>query len=921
MVKILWLSRAVNHFEMYPVHTSMWIRVATHHFTHSAAHWLQSVESQLHNISWPAFSVLIHDRFSRDQHELLLRQLFHIKMTSSVSDYVERFTDLVDQLKAYTTHPDTLSFTTRFVDGLRDDIRSVVLVARPHNLDTACTLALLQEEAVDQGSRKEFKHADGSLFTRNATIKGTLPLPPPVRAQTSEPFQAVRSAEDKRLPPRSIDDKLAKLRSYRKTQGLCVRCGEKWAPGHRCAPVPQLHALQEVWALCSDAFSDSDQVPSEDSVATDQAFMLLSSSAVTASVVPRTLQFQGQLRGHSVLILVDSGSSHSFLSSELASQFSDLKPLNRPMQVRVADGGSIDCSSELRNAEWFVQGFSFHSTFRIIPLGCYDMILGMDWLQAFSPMKVDWHDKWLHIPYGTGHIRLQGLLPNTSQPAVLQLNHIASSSSASDSSELLPAIRDLVDEYQDLFQEPTDLPPRRQCDHRIPLVPGASPVAVRQYRYKPALKDEIEKQVSEMLQSGLIQPSTSAFSSLVLLVRKKDNSWRFCVDYWLLNSLTLKTKFPIPVVDELLDELSQAKWFTCLDLRAGFNQIRLAPGEEHKTAFQTHWGQFEFTVMSFRLTGAPNTFQGAMNTTLQPLLQKCVLVFFDDILVYSPTLESHVEHLRQVFNLLAADQWKVKFSKCQFAKQSISYLGHIVSNRGVSTDPGKIESVQLWPQPKDIKELRSFLGLSGYYRKFVRNYAVIARPLTDLLKKGTIFVWTPVHSSAFEALKTALVSAPVLALLDFSKPFQLQTDASDSGVGAVLLQDGHPLAFVSKALGPRTSALSTYEKEFLAILVAVEQWRAYLQHAEFTIFSDQRSLMHISDQRLHTKWQLKMHHKLVGLQYKVVYKPGVSNSAADALSRHPNPPAQLQAISASTPAWLAEVVAGYSDDPESAQIL
>lgn len=274
-----------------------------------------------------------------------------------------------------------------------------------------------------------------------------------------------------------------------------------------------------------------------------------------------------------------------------------------------------------------------------------------------------------------------------------------------------------------------------------------------------------------MLQSGLIQPSTSSFSLVVLLVRKKDNSWRFCVDYRMLNSLTVKSKFPILVVDELLDELSQAQWFTCLDLRAGFNQIRLAHGEEYKTAFQTHWGQFKFTVMSFGLTGAPNTFQGAMNSTLHSLLRKCVLVFFDDILIYSPTLESHLEHIRQVFTLLAADQWKVKFNKCRFAIQSISYLGHIVSNHGMSTDPEKVQSVQRWPQPKDIKELRSFLGLAGYYRNFVQNFALLARPLTDFLKKGTLFVWTPSHSAAFEALKDALVSAPVLALPDFSKPF------------------------------------------------------------------------------------------------------------------------------------------------------
>jgi len=206
--------------------------------------------------------------------------------------------------------------------------------------------------------------------------------------------------------------------------------------------------------------------------------------------------------------------------------------------------------------------------------------------------------------------------------------------------------------------------------------------------------------------------------------------------------------------------------------------------------------------MAFGLTGSPNTFQGAMNTTLHPLLHKCALVFFDDILVYSRTLEDHIQHLCQVFTLLARDQWKVKISKCRFAQQSISYLGHIVSHNGVSTDPSKIKSVQQWPPPQNIKELRSFLGLAGYYRKFVQHFATLARPLTDLLKKGSIFIWTPSHQAAMDALKSALVSALVLTLLDFSKPFQLQTDASDLGVGAVLLQDGHPLAFVSKALGP-----------------------------------------------------------------------------------------------------------------------
>jgi hypothetical protein len=232
--------------------------------------------------------------------------------------------------------------------------------------------------------------------------------------------------------------------------------------------------------------------------------------------------------------------------------------------------------------------------------------------------------------------------------------------------------------------------------------------------------------------------------------------------------------------------------------------------------------------MAFGLTGAPGSFQEAMNCTLAPCLRKFVLVFFDDILIYSQSYEQHLEHLRIVFALLSKDQWKIKLSKCSFAQEQIAYLGHDISASGVSTDPEKISAIVTWPIPVNQKELRSFLGLAGYYRKFVRNIGVISKPLTELLKKHTVFVWTSIHTSSFEALKKALSEAPVLALPDFSKPFAIETDASGTGIGAVLLQSGHPLAYISKALGPRTRGLSAYEKEYLAILLAIQQWRTYL---------------------------------------------------------------------------------------------
>lgn len=247
------------------------------------------------------------------------------------------------------------------------------------------------------------------------------------------------------------------------------------------------------------------------------------------------------------------------------------------------------------------------------------------------------------------------LLGVTAATPQLMLLHIEGMPEVPDSDPLsaIPAVvQPLLEEFSDLFQEPTTLLPSRACDHQIPLLPGAQLVFIRPYRYPPKLKDEIERQVQDMLSQGLIQCSSSAFASPVLLVKKKDGSYRFCVDFRHLNAMTQKSKFPVPVFDQLMDELHDARWFSTLDLRAGFHQILLRAGEEHKTMFQTHLGQYEFRVMAFGLTGAPSTFQGAMNVTLAPDLRKFVIVFFDDILVYSRTLDEHLQHLHQVFQWL-----------------------------------------------------------------------------------------------------------------------------------------------------------------------------------------------------------------------------------------------------------------------------
>jgi hypothetical protein len=373
------------------------------------------------------------------------------------------------------------------------------------------------------------------------------------------------------------------------------------------------------------------------------------------------------------------------------------------------------------------------------------------------------------------------------------------------------------------------------------------------------------------------------------------------------------------VVDELLDELAGTQFFTKLDLRAGYHQIRMRPENELKTAFKTHHGHFQFRVMPFGLMNAPATFQCIMNSLFAPFLRKFVIVFLDDILIYSPSWSLHLTHLRIVFYILCKSQFFIKMSKCEFGQRSIHYLGHIISDVGVSTDPEKTLAMKQWPVPLNATELRGFLGLTGYYRKFVAHYGIISKPLTQLLtKKG--FQWSDEAQTAFERLKQAMTETPVLALPDFTLPFIIETDACDTGVGAVLMQQGHPLAYMSKALGVLTRKLSIYEKEFLAVIMAVDKWRQYLQRGPFLVMTDHKSLYNLTEQQLTSDLQRKAMAKLIGLQFQFKYKKGTDNGAADSLSRVGHL-LEVQSVSSCRPDWVMEVQNSYNNDADMQQLL
>ncbi|KAD2394393.1 hypothetical protein E3N88_41370 [Mikania micrantha] len=596
-------------------------------------------------------------------------------------------------------------------------------------------------------------------------------------------------------------------------------------------------------------------------------------------------------------VLFDTGADQSFISADFACQLDSIEEqLDSPYIIEVANGKQITVSTVHRNCPLTLNGHTFSIDLIPMELGSFDIIVGMDWLSS-NRVEVVCSEKLLRVPLPDNRVlEVRGDQAKRSvkiiscikarkclqKKCVAFLAHVVEKEKDKKKIQDVPVVR----EYQEVFPEDLPgLPPVRPVEFRIDLVPGATPVAKSPYRLAPSEMQELSNQLQELLDKGFIRPSYSPWGAPVLFVKKKDGSFRMCIDYRELNKLTIKNRYPLPRIDDLFDQLQGAQYFSKIDLRSGYHQLRVQDEDIPKTAFRTRYGHYEFLVMPFGLTNAPAVFMDLMNRVCKPYLDQFVIVFIDDILIYSKSKAEHEQHLRKILELLMEQKLYAKFSKCEFWLREVQFLGHVVNSEGIHVDPAKIEAIKNWDTPRTPTEIRSFLGLVGYYRRFISNFSKIALSLTKLTQKSEPFVWEQKQEDAFQTLKQKLCNAPILSLPEGCDDFVVYCDASHQGLGCVLMQRGKVIAYASRQLKVHEKNYTTHDLELGAVIFALKIWRHYLYGTKCTIFTDHKSLQHIFDQKELNMRQRRWVELLNDYDCVIKYHPGKANVVADALSR------------------------------------
>ncbi|KAJ9555926.1 hypothetical protein OSB04_010540 [Centaurea solstitialis] len=903
VVCMYWLREMEMAFEASECDDSQRVKFASHLLKGEALTWWNLTCSSLTpevyaRLSWAEFKKKMLEKYCSERALDKIEDEFRAmkKGNSPISFYAKDFLEKLGMVEHLA--PDEKSKIKAYSRGLLAEMRSAVRIARVTTLHEAIEESLRMEDDITQCRVESYQAGQKRKFEEAAAS-----------AQPTKTFQ-----EGKRSGSRNEAKWCSKCRSkhhgpcrrdFPANPATCGKCGRRGHVARDCmACVPVCYDCKEPghYRDACPKFKKALTGGSSGSVVkgenppkvTSRAFQM---TAVEAREASDLVSGTFLVNSIPVLVLFDTGAECSFVHNTLAKKFAmPTTPLYDALVVEVAGGFLVTVRDCFEGCTIELDGEPFSATLIPMNVGSFDVVLGIDWLRAHDA-NIGCGKKMVTLPTSRGEMiivygdKKKGT--NTTISMIKARRFLAKGCTSylayvidTKLEKKEVADVDVVREFPDVFPEDLPgLPPERQVEFHIDLTPGVAPIARAPYRLAPTEMKEMMTQLQELSEKGFIRPSSSPWGAPVLFVKKKDGSMRMCIDYRELNKVTVKNRYPLPWIDDLFDQLQGAGCFSKIDLRSGYHQVRVKEDDIPKTAFRTRYGHYEFLVMLFGLTNAPAVFMDLMNRVCRPVLDKSVIVFIDDILVYSKDEAEHERHLREVLNVLRDEKLYAKFSKCEFWLHEVQFLGHVVSRDGIKVDPAKIEAMMSWKSPTNPSEIRSFLGLAGYYRRFIQDFSKIASSLTMLTKKNAKFLWTDKQEEAFQTLKKKLCQAPILSLPDGTEDFVVYSDASKMGLGCVLMQRGKVISYASRQLKDHEKNYPVHDLELAAVVFALKLWRHYLYGTKCTLFTDHKSLQHIFDQKELNMRQRIWLELLKDYDCDLLYHPGKANVVANALSR------------------------------------
>ncbi|KAK1681407.1 hypothetical protein QYE76_042255 [Lolium multiflorum] len=857
--------------------------------------------------TWEEMQEVMHTRFVPTHHKRdLFNKLTQLKQSyKSVEEYYKEMHMTMMSANVDEREEQTMA---RFLNGLNIPVKRIVEFLPYKNMVELLHQATRAERQVREdlaSAKTKTFFAARNAMNASSSIKNTSAL------ASKDPPKQARSA----IKTTSFKPEQSTMSSKASTGSSNITCFKCGAQGHKSFECKNTRVMitrddgdveylseGEYEALVQAATShEEDDLEDQEQVLCvhDASPSLVVTKVLTTHALPNEdqrcniFQTRAGINGKSIKVIIDGGSCHNLASTELCTKLNlPLRKHPHPYHVQwLSDNGNVKIQHTV-TISFKIGAYEDTVDCDVVPMTVCHMLLGRPWQYD----KKANHDGYTNAYSFKVHDKTYILRPMTpSQVIADNAKALARAKEATITSELRgervihqkESERQKPYEFQDVFPDelPHGLPPLRGIEHRIDLIPGAPLPNRAAYRTNPEDTKEIQRQIQDLLAKGYVRESLSPCAVPVILVPKPDETQRMCMDCRPINAITVRYRHPIPRLDDMLDELSGATIFSKIDLRSGYHQIRMAIGDEWKTAFKTKLGLYEWLVMPFGLSNAPSTFMRLMNHILRPLIGKSVVVYFDDILIYSKNLEDHVQHVREVLCILRHEKLYANLPKCTFAQNKLVFLGFVVSANGIEVDSSKVEAIHNWPTPTNVGQVRSFHGLAGFYRRFVKDFSTIACPLNELTKKNVPFVWGNAQQKAFDELKKRLTEAPLLVLPDFAKTFEIECDASGLGIGGVLMQNGKPVAYYSEKLDGARLNYPIYDKELYALVRVLEVWQHYLWPKEFIIHSDHESLKYLKSQHTLNKRHAKWVEFIESFPYVIKYKKGKDNVVADALSR------------------------------------